>query len=372
MTTQCFLEPLDVLFLRGNKLFGDPGSYGESLVPPWPSVAAGAIRSKMMADAGIDFQAFIDGEAPPPELGTLDQPGTFAITGFWLARRGRDGVVETLHSGPADLTITRENGHLNARLMQPIQTPASLATSQPLPKMAVAAADAQVKPIPNVWLSSEGWAQYLAGHTPTADNIVESGDLWSLDHRVGVGLDTEKRRAEEGKLFSVQAVVLREGNGFLAAFEGARPPSNGTLRFGGDGRAAAISTVECSVPKPNFEAISKNGRCRIVLTSPGIFPQGWRLPGMDKQNRFALGDVRGRLVCATVPRSEVVSGWDLARRAPKPAQRAAPTGSVYWLEELEATPESLHKLAKRGLWPEADYDVQRRAEGFNCFTFATY
>ena len=31
-----FIEPLDVLFLRGNQLFGDPGSYGECLVPPWP------------------------------------------------------------------------------------------------------------------------------------------------------------------------------------------------------------------------------------------------------------------------------------------------------------------------------------------------
>ena len=29
-----FIEPLDLLFLRGNKLFGDPGSFGESLVRP--------------------------------------------------------------------------------------------------------------------------------------------------------------------------------------------------------------------------------------------------------------------------------------------------------------------------------------------------
>ncbi len=37
MSTQTtFIEPLDVLFLRGNKLFGDPGSHGESLIPPWP------------------------------------------------------------------------------------------------------------------------------------------------------------------------------------------------------------------------------------------------------------------------------------------------------------------------------------------------
>jgi CRISPR-associated protein Cmr3 len=51
-----FIEPLDVLFLRGNKLFGDPGSFGESLVPPWPSVAAGAIRSALLAHKRVDLQ----------------------------------------------------------------------------------------------------------------------------------------------------------------------------------------------------------------------------------------------------------------------------------------------------------------------------
>ena len=30
---QHFIEPLDVLYLRGNKLFGAPGSYGEIVVP---------------------------------------------------------------------------------------------------------------------------------------------------------------------------------------------------------------------------------------------------------------------------------------------------------------------------------------------------
>ena len=47
-----FIEPLDVLFLRGNQLFGEPGSYGEALMPPWPSVAAGALRTRILADDG--------------------------------------------------------------------------------------------------------------------------------------------------------------------------------------------------------------------------------------------------------------------------------------------------------------------------------
>ena len=49
-----FIEPLDVLFLRGNQLFGEPGSYGEALMPPWPSVAAGALRTRILADDGFD------------------------------------------------------------------------------------------------------------------------------------------------------------------------------------------------------------------------------------------------------------------------------------------------------------------------------
>ena len=65
-----FIEPLDVLFLRGNKLFGDPGSHGESLVPPWPSVAAGALRSRMLADERVDLAAFARDDVDHPTLGT--------------------------------------------------------------------------------------------------------------------------------------------------------------------------------------------------------------------------------------------------------------------------------------------------------------
>ena len=113
-------------------------------------------------------------------------------------------------------------------------------------------------------------------------------------------------------------------------------------------------------------------RCRIVLTSPGIFTNGWRLPGVDTDGRFNLHGVRGRLVCATVPRFETISGWDLALRQPKPALRVAPAGSVYWLDEFDTTPDALDKLAAAGLWAEPCEDASRRAEGFNRFAFATY
>lgn len=377
-----FLEPLDVLFLRGNKLFGDPGSHGESLVPPWPSVAAGALRSRMLIDAGIDPAAFARGESGHAELGTPESPGAFTVTAFHLARRQADGRVEALFQPPADLVIGEDGeDQATVRALSPQSLPQDmgLQSSAPLPLLPVLAETQRSKPTSGYWLTEAGWKRYLRGEVPSPAELVKSGDLWSSDHRVGVGLEAATCRAAEGRLFSVQAVAMRDGVGFLAAVEGATPPQEGILRLGGDGRAAAIHPVGKALPEPDYEAVAEARRCRLVLTTPGIFAAGW-LPNGAKPDerrddgavRFELSGVSGWIVAAAVPRFEVVSGWDLAKWQPKPARRAAPAGSVWWLEGLRATPEALRKLVAQGLWSEPCEDVTRRAEGFNRFTFAAY
>lgn len=374
-----FIEPLDVLFLRGNKLFGDPGSYGESLVPPWPSVVAGAIRSRMLADEGIDLAAFARGDQPHPALGTPEQPGVFAITVFHLARRNGDGAVELLMQPPADLVIIEvKEGEPHANFLVPTafsQTD-GLQSSAPFPLLPVLAERERSKPAGGYWLRQSGWVKYLAGTTPTMEDLVKSGELWSLDQRVGVGLDATTRRAADGRLFSMQAVAMRPGVGFLAAVSGAVPPRDGTLRLGGDSRAATVRVAPMAHPESDYNAIIKARRCRLVLTSPGIFTGGWIPNGIsrnaDGEYRFDLHGVKGRLVCAAVPRAEVVSGWDLAKGRPKSAQRAVPAGSVYWLDDLDAAEDVLRKLVAQGLWSVPCEDDARRAEGFNRFMLAAY
>lgn len=369
-----FIEPLDVLFLRGNKLFGDPGSYGESLVPPWPSVAAGALRSAMLAQEGVDPAEFARGALTHPTLGRPEAPGPFAIIGFTLARRDAQGAVESLHALPADLIAEADEADRVTRLtrLTPIEPAPGLQSSAPLPLWPVLPQAGRAKPAGGLWLTQAGWAEYLAGRTPGSTQVLPSKALWGLDARVGVGLDTEKRRAADGQLFTVQAVAFRPGVGFLASVSGAKPPATGTLRLGGDGRAAAFGPADHQAPGADLQAIAQAGRTRIVLSTPGLFAQGWRLPGVDAQQRVSWPGLSARLACAAVPRAEVVSGWDLARREPKPAERAAPTGSVYWLDELEATPEALCKLAAQGLWLADSENAQRRAEGFNRFAFAAW
>jgi len=377
--TTCFIEPLDVLFLRGNKLFGDPGSYGESLVPPWPSVAAGALRSRILADDRVDLAAFAAGKVKHLTLGTPAAPGDFAVTAFHLARRFADGRLEILIAPPADLVIGEtDTGSPTARRLTPTSLANGLAASNALPLIPVLAEQERGKPTAGTWLTEGGWQAYLAGLTPTLNDLVLSSALWAIDHRVGVGLDPARGSAADGRLFSVQAVAMQKREtigfdvGFMASVCGAAIPQSGLIRLGGDARGAALHAANHTPPTADLAAIGRQRRCRIVLTTPGLFANGWRLPGCDEQGRFDLHGVRGKLVCAAVPRSETISGWDLARHAPKPAQRVAPSGSVYWLDQLDATPADLGKLAATGLWAAPCEDAARRAEGFNRFVFATY
>jgi CRISPR-associated protein Cmr3 len=387
--TRYFIEPLDVLFFRGNKLFGDPGSFGESLVPPWPSVVAGALRSALLVNKGYDLARFARGEVVDDlELGTPDKPGSFVLTDFTLARRLEDGTVEPLFALPADLVASRrDDGDLQIRRLTPHRAAEGILSSSSTECLAVLPEKEPAKPMPGLWLTADGWSSHLQGRPIEPDkHLLHSSKLWGLDTRVGVGLDPARRR---GKLFTVQSVALRrmehpnpDGGssfdvGFIAAVAGAELPERLTLRLGGDGRAALAQRTKPTLFETDFDNIAQARRCRLILTSPGLFEGGWRptgITGEGRNLRLNLQDVKARFVCAAVPRAEVISGFDLAawEPKPKPAQRVAAAGSVYWLEDLHATAAALRKLAENGLWPILSENTSRRAEGFNRCALAAY
>lgn len=392
MTAQYhFIEPLDVLFLRGNKLFGDPGSYGESLVPPWPSVAAGAIRTALLVEKGVDLCAFAKGRIEDPELGTPNEPGPFTLTAFHLARMTNESGAscEPLFQLPADLVVRKlDDASWRAEALRPlpIHPRRGIHSSQNTRMLAVLPEKLRGKPEAGFWLNAAGWKKYLAGEAPASTDLVAGGNLWQTESRVGVGLDAVRRRAADGALFSAEAVFLAKAEhdpnagagasiGFLARTTGADLPDGFMLRLGGDGRAAAARRVDAVFPAPDFNAIANSRRCRLVLTAPGIFERGWLPAGVAETEtglRFNLHGVHGKLVCAAVPRAEIVSGFDLAKRMPKPARRVAPTGSVYWLDELNSSADDLRRLLAEGLWSSDAADPARRAEGFNRLAIAAY
>ncbi|CAI8771584.1 type III-B CRISPR module-associated protein Cmr3 [Methylocaldum szegediense] len=374
-----FLEPLDVLYLRGNKLFDGAGAHGEALMPPWPSLAAGAIRSRMLADAGSDPNSFANGDslADPAlreALGTPTAPGSFRIASFTLAR-STDGRLEPFHPLPADVVITQDDAS-DAAYLEPKEPPPGVRSGYPLPRLPALCTDGPAKPKGGFWLNQTGWQAYLRGDLLGKDHFVSSATLWKHDPRLGIALEPERAVAAEGRLYTAETVSLCENVGFLVRIAGADSllPSSGLVRLGGDGRAAAVRPADIDWPEPDWEGILRDRRFRLVLTSPGLFEDGWRLPGTDGNNRWrGPGGCSARLVSAAISRHTVVSGWDLARGQPKQALRAVPVGSVYWLDEFEGKAEDLRKLAESGFWCLSEYpDRQRKAEGFNNAALAAW
>ena len=90
MTSYYFVQPLDVLMIRGNKSFGGAGQHGEAVMPPWPSLFAGAFRSALLGRDAAQLARFANGEKLPGALGdvlgTPAQPGSFAINWLSLAQ----------------------------------------------------------------------------------------------------------------------------------------------------------------------------------------------------------------------------------------------------------------------------------------------
>lgn len=335
-----FLEPLDILYLRGNQHFGSAGAHGAALMPPWPSLAAGAIRSRLMAD-GASVASLAD----------------FRLTHFGLARLNGE-TAEPLLPLPADVLVTAAPRD-DARYARPTSLPAGIASSHVLPQLPAFALDKPAKPLGGLWLDQAGMAAWLAGAAILPAHLHPAKDLWQTDSRLGIALDPVTRSAADGKIYTAEAVALHDGIGFAVAYAGAPAlAANSLVRLGGDGRGAVVRTPTFALPQPDWSRIEKTRRFRLLLTTPGLFADGWRPQG-----------VPGELVAASVNRGATISGWDVLTGQPKAAQRVAPAGSVYWFDNFSSDIPTLQALARNGLPPA---DPARHAEGFGKLVIAPW
>ncbi|MDQ5911227.1 MAG: CRISPR-associated protein Cmr3 [Pseudomonadota bacterium] len=376
MTEYRFIEPLDVLYLRGNKLFGDGGAHGAALMPPWPSLAAGALRSRLLTDHGVDLAAFAAGTAVLDPalaacLGTPSHPGSFRITALTLAQRKND-QIEPCFPLPADVVIQGQGEQQRRHYLHPRQLSARLAGSYPLPEWPTLTTDQPAKPESGYWLNRAGLAAYLGGEPLRADHLVKTSVLWQLDPRLGIALDSHRRTAADSRIYTAETVALCRDVGFLAGVQGADGllPQDGLLRLGGDGRAARFEVARVPWPEPDWRRIAQERRFRLILATPGLFTGGWRLPGLNDNHEWCWGGGTAQLVSACVSRAEVVSGWDLANWRPKPALRIAPVGSVYGFRDFTGDLAALQEGLLPGLIE--DLEPMRRAEGFNNVLIAAW
>jgi CRISPR-associated protein Cmr3 len=397
-TTYYYVRPTDSLFVRGNLAFGDSGEHGTGLMPPPPSLFAGAFRSALLGRDAAQLAAFVDGgrctnPALAQCLGTPTAPGDFRIT--WLSLAGEPkananaGAVvgtapEPISPLPADLLMLGKN----FATLQPRAVAAGVQSAGELPLHATLISSKQEKPTGGMYLNAKGLDLHLQGQKLEQAHGLPSSHLYQRDPRLGIGLNADARTAEEGQIYTTEGYAFSpspsEGKshgtahpqfastGFLVGIQGAGDllPKEGVLRLGGDGRSAHYRQVAFTPPQLP-DSIATQKRFRLILQTPAIFGQGWLPEGVTQQKnssyRLSGKGYSAVFVCAALGRRDVVSGWDLHQWIPKPAQAAAPAGSVYWFEQFEGDAGKLAAWVDSGLWSDTLDTNQaiRRAEGYN-------
>ncbi|MEX8511840.1 MAG: type III-B CRISPR module-associated Cmr3 family protein [Leptothrix ochracea] len=373
-TTWYFIQPTDSLFVRGNLAFGEAGEHGSSLMPPPPSLFAGALRSAILGRDQAQLRDFVNhGRSSEPRmdasLGSHTQPGAFRLSWLSLAVNANDHL-DALLPLPADLLWLGDTDGLAT--LKPQALPAGVACSGALPLRAVLNTPREAKPEGGRYLRLCDLRSHLTGTTSSklVEALVKASDLYQRDARLGIGLDTDSGTAADGHIYTTEGFAFRHNIGFLVGIKGMTGllPAQGHLRLGGDGRSAVYRQVAFNTPQIDTASIDKTKRFRLILQTPGLF-EGWLPPGVvaDGETYWLRGQgFSARLVCAAVGRREVVSGWDLHVWAPKKAESAAPAGSVYWFDSFEGNADRLAAWATNGLRVDTSVPVtQRHAEGWN-------
>lgn len=324
-----YLRPLDVLFFRDGRPF-DPGTRVRS-GQLRPQTLAGALRTQLLASAGCDFSALSQAVKAGATIdaalhGQGEEVGMAAAVTFrgpWWSWEG-----EPVVAAPASLCREGDDGPI--RRLDPLGTPLpGWRPREPdmLPLWCRTAA--QLKRVSG-YLTLEGMRRFLDGETPDADrHLLPENSLFAGDARTGIGLNEETGTAADSYLYSVEFLALAPGAGMYVELDGDADllsnalSAGATMPLGGEGRRVEVTEIrKTPAPWPRGQG-SGAGRLR-VLTTPGVFPDGWRPPGKD------------RIVAAAVANPESVSGWDLARGGPRPNRFTVPAGGTYFLAGADA------------------------------------
>lgn len=348
------VEPRDTAVFRDGRPMADGAGVAKSLNAPWPSAIAGLCRTRIGMDAKGRFSL------SPQEARAI------AVRGPWWAEVKPDGSLRNwLVPAPADAVWHEEavDSKVRTRLAPKAfdndvlsDLPEGLLPVCPLGALSEGKASSG----PGLW----DWAEMEAWLTQPRAKEKLSKDFGVTmpvhEPRTHVAISGDSQTAEDGKLFSVDAVrpVARRGDAVVRlswAFccEDSRL-KEGLVPLGGERRLSRLTETKEALPAMPKLAI-QGGKLRVVLMTPGIFGEGFR-PDKD---RLGPGV---EVYAAAVGRPLAISGWDFELNQPKASRRMAPAGSVYWLQF--PSDQAALEWAKAHWWKPISDDAQDRLDGF--------
>ena len=353
------LDPLDPLIVRSGRPMSSHADADPRRFPP-PSTVAGCLRTAWARAVGAEFG---------PELARIPVAGPLLLT-----RNGR-----VLIPKPADAVYCGSGDDARCLRAEPRHLEASCGVDLPdglIPVQLTEASAGKIGDSPT-WWAWDDLLEFRLGNQVSRGRLAENG--WTMpdgDRRTHVTIKPATRAASGGDLFETEGLDLgatygrngdsREGLRLLARCGEAF--GEALVHLGGKRRLAALKPESeatwPALPDTWRDAIRQaSGLCMTLLT-PGIFSSGYRPGWLDSKltgSPPAAPRMRLRLLAAAVHRWEAHSGWNLAKRQPRPTRKLAPAGTTLWFRILDAGAAD----AADALWLGSISDgEQDRRDGF--------
>jgi len=308
-----FVRPNDVLLFRDNKPFNAQENFvARGHFPPNPQIVQGIVRT----------YSFLNGKP----IGTTEDMGGLTVEGLYVAKDLGGGKMERYYPTPLDLLYDRAEARFSVMKVAGYTLELSNAPKgfRPLVKEADDDAKFSLKEASG-WLSESQFKAYLKDSL-TEGELLEHEHLFQTEERVGLGLDYTRRANKEGMFYHAEFTRPQDDVGLMIGIDYATPifDKQGFLQMGGESRFGEYTRIDAPEALPQ----AKSGRLKIILLTPAYFTEGL-LPTNGFANWVGEG---ANLVSTIAGKPQLISGWDMIKKAPKPLRHFVPAGSVFFFE----------------------------------------
>ena len=312
------LEPLAPIVVRSGRPLEGKSDADPARFPP-PSTLAGCLRT---AWARATAQPF------GPELARLAVAGPLLLD--------RDNRI--LAPKPADALYFGHGDSARCVRAEPRTFKAGCGADLPddlLPVLLTERVSGKLGDGP-AWWSWNDLLAFRGGETVTHARLCRNG--WSPppgDRRTHVAIDPNTGAAAAGRLFQTEGLDLdashdsgRPSAGGLRLLARCGEALGGTLvHLGGKRRLSALQPEPEEIwpasPLGWLDRIAHAGGLCLMLLTPAIFSAGYRPGWLDQELIGSPPDMPGlrlQLRAVAVDRWQPHSGWDIARRRPRPSR----------------------------------------------------
>ena len=369
---QIEIDALDTIFCRDARPFtmGDETGAG-GMFPPSPSVMYGLLRSIYFANYPQDI----------PKAGTKQDPTQTAK----ISRIAYKAQGNIFFPVPLDVVKRKELAKQEGDKQQD-QSLYSLKPQKPashelgsgcLPYLLrYTKSGSVVETIDGELFPKGAFSDYLK-NKDEALAYQKMEDLKMREAKIGIARSRTTHSSQPHALYRLEMHRLQshltnggERFNFVISFDGLDISDNsdgGLCHFGAEGKAAryTFSQQNIEVKPPLFSDTDRF--FKVYLAAPALFMKGW-LPSWIDQETLAgtykqLGQdaVMVSLIAAAVGKYQLIGGFDMRKRMPKPLRRAVPAGSVYYFKleqgDMATVLKYFHQQSISDAYPEQGFGL---------------